>query len=588
MTGSDARGERTCPTRASRTSNGSDLRRRNRTSSSISEGRPASSAAGMMAMRATGSGSTRAMGAPSRTPARSSALRQAIRKRSGSARLGWVSDGRRTSGSSSTAEAAASTTARPSRRVRTTPTPPARISSATRGCSGSRRARPRRAGIPTLSAPGSWDLHERDLVDLVEGGVAGQGLGDRRLAQEDHPLLARRALDLRARAPGQDQLAHVVAEVEQLRDGHAALVAGAPALQAAGPFVEPDLGVGGGLEAGLLEQLGRGAHLALAVYADGPHQPLGLHAVEGGDEVVGLDLHVEEAAEHVDHVVGVDGGEDQVAGEGGLDGDVRRLRVADLADHDLVRVVPQDRAQAAREGEPLLLVHRDLGDALELVLDRVLDGDDLVFLALDLAEGGVEGGGLAGAGRPRDQHHPVGLADEAAEAGQLLLVEAENVEPQGGELLGEALLVQDADDGVLAVHGRHDGHAEIDGAAADLDPEAAVLRDPLLRDVQLGHDLDAADDRGVMLLGHRLHGRLQHPVDAVLDDDLGVAGLDVDVRGPAVEGIEDGGIDETDDGRGIRLDPVDGEDVIAVVVVAQELDLEGLRSLLQDSLRALS
>ena len=37
--------------------------------------------------------------------------------------------------------------------------------------------------------------------------------------------------------------------------------------------------------------------------------------------------------------------------------------VADLADHDPVGVVAQDRAQPAREGEALLLVHRDLQHA---------------------------------------------------------------------------------------------------------------------------------------------------------------------------------------------------------------------------------
>ena len=249
----------------------------------------------------------------------------------------------------------------------------------------------------------------------------------------------------------------LVGQVQELRDRHAPLVAGAPALQAARPFVERDV-------ARRRRRRGRtsssssggGPHLALAVGADGPHQPLGLHAVQGGDEVVGLDLHVEEAAQHVDHVVGVDGGEDEVAGEGGLDGDVRGLRVADLPHHDLVRVVAQDGAQAAGEGEALLLVHRDLGDPLELVLDGVLDGDDLVFLGLDLGEGGVEGGGLAGAGGARDQHHPVGLPDEPAEAGQLLLVEAQDVQAQARELLGQALLVQDADDRVLAVDRGHD------------------------------------------------------------------------------------------------------------------------------------
>ena len=50
-------------------------------------------------------------------------------------------------------------------------------------------------------------------------------------------------------------------------------------------------------------------------------------------------------------------------GERRLDGDLRRLRVADFADHDLVGVVAQDRPQAARERQPLLLVDRNLRDA---------------------------------------------------------------------------------------------------------------------------------------------------------------------------------------------------------------------------------
>ena len=111
------------------------------------------------------------------------------------------------------------------------------------------------------------------------------------------------------------------------------------------------------------------------------HQPLRQDAVERRDEVVEIDLHVQEAAENVDDVVGVDGGEDEVAGERRLHGDGRRLFVADLADHDLVGVVAEDGAQSAGERQSLLLVDRDLRDAAELVLDRILDGDDLVFRA---------------------------------------------------------------------------------------------------------------------------------------------------------------------------------------------------------------
>ncbi len=165
-----------------------------------------------------------------------------------------------------------------------------------------------------------------------------------------------------------------------------------------------------------------------AVLADGAHQALGQDAVERGDEVVGLDAHVEEAAQHVDHVVGVDGGEDKVAGERGVDGDLRRLLVANFADQDLVGVVAQNGAQAAREGEALLLVDGNLRDAANLVFDRIFDGDDLVFVALDLVERGVERGGFAGAGGPGDQHHAVGLANVAAEAAQIFFGEAHHVE----------------------------------------------------------------------------------------------------------------------------------------------------------------
>src|SRR3990172_22743 len=82
-----------------------------------------------------------------------------------------------------------------------------------------------------------------------------------------------------------------------------------------------------------------------------------------------------------------------------LNGDLRGLGVADLADHDLVRVVAQDGAEAAREREPLLLVDRNLRDPAELVLDRVFDRDDLVFDRLDLGQRRVERGRLAAAGR---------------------------------------------------------------------------------------------------------------------------------------------------------------------------------------------
>ena len=107
------------------------------------------------------------------------------------------------------------------------------------------------------------------------------------------------------------------------------------------------------------------------------HQALREDAVDGRGEQVILDAHVEQAGDAAGGVVGVQRREHQVAGERRLHGDARGLEVADLADHDDVRVLAHDRAQRVGEVEPDLRLHLDLVDAVDLVFDRVLDGDDL-------------------------------------------------------------------------------------------------------------------------------------------------------------------------------------------------------------------
>ena len=150
---------------------------------------------------------------------------------------------------------------------------------------------------------------------------------------------------------------------------------------------------------------------------------------------------------------------------------------------------------------------------------------------------------------PGHQHHAVGLVDELAQLALGVVLEAEHIEVEGLELGVGRLLVEDTDHRVLAVHGRHDGDAEVDGAAREPDLEAAVLGDPLLGDVELRHDLDPADDGRVVALVDRLHRLVEHAVDAVLDHDLAVLGLDVDVRRPALDGVEEDRVDQPDDRR---------------------------------------
>ena len=87
------------------------------------------------------------------------------------------------------------------------------------------------------------------------------------------------------------------------------------------------------------------------------------------------------AVDRPDRVARVERRHDEVTRLGGLEGDLHRLLVADLADEDDVGVLPERRAQRRREArgvEPDLA----LAEMLDMIvpveeLDRVLDGDDV-------------------------------------------------------------------------------------------------------------------------------------------------------------------------------------------------------------------
>src|SRR6266702_144490 len=96
------------------------------------------------------------------------------------------------------------------------------------------------------------------------------------------------------------------------------------------------------------------------VLADGTNKALCQDTVQGGDKVVCFDAHIQEASDDVDNVVGVNRGENQVSCQSRLDGDLSGLRVTDLTDQDLIRIVAQNRTQSASKGEALLFIDGNL------------------------------------------------------------------------------------------------------------------------------------------------------------------------------------------------------------------------------------
>ena len=145
------------------------------------------------------------------------------------------------------------------------------------------------------------------------------------------------------------------------------------------------------------------------------------------------------------------------------------------------------------------------------------------------------------------------------------LVAAERLreEAEVGEVEQRRALVEHAHDDLLAVHRRQRRDAEVDLLAGDVRRHASVLRDALLGDVEVGHDLQAADEAGLHLL-RRAHHLVQHAVDAVPDAHVVLGRLDVDVGRAVLHALADDEVRQLDDRR-VLGDLADVRELLLVV-----------------------
>ena len=100
-----------------------------------------------------------------------------------------------------------------------------------------------------------------------------------------------------------------------------------------------------------------------------------------------------------------------------------------------------------------------------------------------------------------------------------------------------------------------------------VDRQPAVLRDPALGDVDVGHDLQPADDAGLDRL-RRAHDLVQHAVDAEPDPQVVLGRLEVDVGGAVLDRLGDEQVDELDDRR-VLDDLLDLGEVVLLVLRVQ-------------------
>ena len=97
-----------------------------------------------------------------------------------------------------------------------------------------------------------------------------------------------------------------------------------------------------------------------------------------------------------------------------LQRDLRGFAVTNLTGH--VRVLAQDRAQAFGKSHVDLGIDRSMTDAVEIVFDRVFDGQDIAFGIIQHRQHRVQRRGFTGAGGSRYQDDAAWLLDHAFKA----------------------------------------------------------------------------------------------------------------------------------------------------------------------------
>jgi hypothetical protein len=231
-----------------------------------------------------------------------------------------------------------------------------------------------------------------------------------------------------------------------------------------------------------------------------------------------------------------------VAGQCGAAGDFGGFQVADLADHDDVRILAQHRAESAGVGAAGAVVDVDLVDALDIHLDGILDGDDVHLVRVEVREGRVERGSLTGAGRAGDEDHSLLGAQQPLE-----VLERVRVQAQATDLLKLALPPKKAENHDLAEVAGKGGGTQLQVFPLDRHHAAAVLGLARLRRVHAAEDLHPGHHAGKQLTDQR-RDVAHAAIDAVADSDTLRSRLHVDVAGPAPGRIHDDGVDDGDRG----------------------------------------
>ena len=118
--------------------------------------------------------------------------------------------------------------------------------------------------------------------------------------------------------------------------------------------------------------------------AENANQALRKNGLQRGRNQIRFNPHIHQSRKRPRGVIGVESAENQMSRQRGLHGNLRRFLVTNFTNEDHVRIMPQNGPQPASKGQPGFFRDLNLVDAAQLIFDRILDGDDLANIIVDL------------------------------------------------------------------------------------------------------------------------------------------------------------------------------------------------------------
>ena len=151
-----------------------------------------------------------------------------------------------------------------------------------------------------------------------------------------------------------------------------------------------------------------------AMRTDTAHQPLSYDTSQSGSYKERFYTHIDQSRDRACSIVGMQGTENQMTCQCGVNADTSRFNVTNLTDHDYIRVLTQNTAQSVGKGKARFIIDSYLIDAFNTIFDRIFNSNDVFIRIVDIGERRVQSCRFAAAGRTCDKYDAIGRVEQTA------------------------------------------------------------------------------------------------------------------------------------------------------------------------------